>query len=112
MENLVEKPANYTVVFGDMAYNGKKKQIECPPATVNNKKKLPKHRVPMQEGEMSVGISKEIKAEYEKDENGKITSIRYLDKEEVPEMPKITGEFKGDIAENGEIIRDTADIDR
>lgn len=32
--------------------------------------------------------------------------------EEVPEMPKITGEFEGTIASNGEIIRQIADNER
>lgn len=81
MENLVEKPANYTVVFGDMAYNGKEKQIECPPTTVNNRKRLPKRGEPMQEGEMLVDISKEVKAKYEKDKNGKIIRIEFEDRD-------------------------------
>lgn len=81
MENLVEKPANYTVVFGDMVYDGKKKQIECPPTTVNNKKMLPQNGVPMQEGEMLVDISKEEKANYEKDKNGKIIRIEFEDRD-------------------------------
>ncbi len=111
MENLVEKPANYTVVFGDMVYDGKKKQVECPPTTVNNKKAMPKKGIPMQEGELAINID-EVTAEYEKDENGRITNIRFFDRNEVPKMPEITGDFKGQIDENGEIIRDTADIDR
>lgn len=32
--------------------------------------------------------------------------------EKVPEMPEVTGEFKGIIAENGEIVRATADSER
>ncbi|MCI8352281.1 MAG: hypothetical protein HFJ58_01465 [Clostridia bacterium] len=80
MENSIEKPANYTVVFGDMAYDGKKKQIECPPTTVNNRKMLPKCRVPMQEGEIIVNIMA-AKARYDKDENGKIIRIEFEEKD-------------------------------
>lgn len=76
MENLVENPANYTVVFGDMVYDGKRKQIECPPTTVNNKKILPQKGVPMQEGEILINLE-EARAKYEKDENGKIIRIEY-----------------------------------
>lgn len=32
--------------------------------------------------------------------------------EEVPEMPKITEDYKGTIADNGEIIRQTSDSER
>lgn len=80
MERSIEKPENYTVVFGDMVYDGKKKQIECPPTTVNNKKMLPKFRVPMQEGEVVIDLVS-AKAKYDKDENGKIIKIEYEDKD-------------------------------
>lgn len=80
MERSIEKPENYTVVFGDMVYDGKKKQIECPPTTVNNKKVLPKFGVPMQEGEVVIDLVS-AKAKYDKDENGKIIKIEYEDKD-------------------------------
>lgn len=80
MENSIEKPANYKVVFGDMAYDGKTNQIECPPTTVNNKKMLPKYRVPIQEGEIIVNITA-ARARYDKDENGKIIKIEFEEKD-------------------------------
>lgn len=80
MKNSVEKSENFTIVFGDMAYDEEKEQIECPPSTVNNKKMLPKYRVPMQEGEMVINIA-EARAKYEKDENGKIIKIEFEEKE-------------------------------
>ncbi len=110
MENSIEKPENYKVVFGDMAYDGKTNQIECPPTTVKNKINLPKYKVPMQEGEVVIKVENS-RAEYEKDENGKIIRMISLDRE-VPKMPEITGDFEGEINEKGEIVRDTADIDR
>lgn len=80
MGNSIEKPANYTVVFGDMAYDEEKEQIECPPTTVNNRKKLPQKGREMPEGEMTIKIGN---VKYDKDENGKITNVQFLDKEEL-----------------------------
>ena len=77
-----KKPENFVIVCGDMAYDEEKEQIECPPSTVNNKKILPKYNVPMQEGEMVINIE-EAKAKYEKDENGKIIKIEFIEKEKV-----------------------------
>lgn len=57
MKNSIEKSQNFIVVFGGMAYDEEKEQIECPPSTVNNKKMLPRYRVPMQEGEMAINAS-------------------------------------------------------
>ncbi len=70
---------NFTVVFGDMAYDKEKDTIECPPTTVNNKKMLPKYRVPMQEGEISV---KTGRVKYDKDQNGIIRNVQFINDKE------------------------------
>ena len=80
MGNSIEKPIK--IVCGEMAYNGKDKNIQCPPTTVNNKKILPRYRVPMQEGEVVINLV-EAKAKYEKEENGKIIKIEYISKEDM-----------------------------
>ena len=72
MKNSIKKPQDFTVVFGSMAYDEEKEQIECPPSTVNNKKMLPKYKVPMQEGDMIVNISEWVKYNVN---NGKIVSV-------------------------------------
>ncbi len=78
MGSLTKKTANSIIVFGDMTYDGQKEKIECPPSTVNNKKMLPKYRVPMQEGEIAISV---IQTRFEKDENGKIVRFEDINKE-------------------------------
>ena len=56
MGNSNEMPKELKIVCGDMAYDEEKETIECPPSTVNNKKMLPRYRVPMQEGEMEINL--------------------------------------------------------
>ena len=56
MGNSNEMPKELKIVGGDMAYDEEKETIECPPSTVNNKKMLPRYRVPMQEGEMEINL--------------------------------------------------------
>lgn len=56
MGSSIEMPKGLKIVCGDMAYDEEKETIECPPSTVNNKKMLPKYRVPMQEGEMEINL--------------------------------------------------------
>lgn len=51
-----EMPKELKIVCGDMAYDEENEKIECPPSTVNNKKMLPRYRVPMQEGEMAISL--------------------------------------------------------
>lgn len=79
MGNSIEKPANYKVFFGDMEYDEEKGKFECPPTTLNNIKKLPQKGKEMPEGEMSIKIGY---CKYEKDENGKITSVQFLKENE------------------------------
>lgn len=80
MGNSIEKPAKkITVVFGDMPYDAEKKTIQCPPTTVNDKMALPKHGLSILEGEVVINLGY---AKYEKDENGKIVKVEFLEKEE------------------------------
>lgn len=104
MGSSIEMPKELVIVCGDMAYDAEKETIECPPSTVNNKKKIPQAGRILPEGEMTIKLESCI---YSKDENGKIIEVK-----DVPEMPKITGDFKGTIADNGEIIRQTSDSER
>lgn len=82
MENSIERP-NFEVVFGDMSYDAKTEQIECPPTTVNNRKKLPQKGREIPEGEVSIQLGY---CEYQKDENGKITNVKFLNKESKEEV--------------------------
>ena len=82
MGNSIEKPAEFTVVFGDMAYDAEKENIQCPPTTVNNRKKLPQKGRQMPEGEISIKLGY---AKYEKDENGKIVNVQFVEKEDLKE---------------------------
>ncbi len=108
MKNSANKEENYVIVCGEMACN-EEREFKCPPSTVNNKKKLPQKGKTIPEGEISIKLGY---ARYGKDENGNIVNVQFQDKDKIPEMPKITGEYKGNIAENGEIIRQTADSER
>lgn len=84
MGNSIEKPARkFTVVCGDMAYDAEKEHIQCPPTTVNNRKALPQYGMPMLEGEIAINLGH---VKYEKDENGKITNVKFLEKEEVEKV--------------------------
>lgn len=78
MGSSIEMPKGLKIVCGDMAYDAEKETIECPPSTVNNKKMLPKYRVPMQEGEMEINL---VETTYKR-ENGKIVSY-YKDGQEI-----------------------------
>lgn len=73
MGRSIEKPIK--IVCGDMAYDALKEQIQCPPTTVNNVKRIPQKGREMPEGEMSIKIGY---CKYEKDENGKITNVQFL----------------------------------
>lgn len=108
MGSSIEKPANYTVVFGDMAYDAEKEQIECPPSTVNNRKALPQKGKAMPEGEMAINVGY---ARYEKDENGKITKVEFLNKEDILPEEQLTKQGVK-IADNGEIIKAANDSER
>lgn len=55
MENSIERPANFEVVFGDMTYDESRVTIECPPTTVNNRKKI-SQGITMPEGEMTLKL--------------------------------------------------------
>lgn len=82
MGNSIEKPEKLQIVFGDMAYDAEKETIECPPKTVNNRKMLPKYRVPMQEGEITINL---VSTRFDK-ENGKIVSYEdYVDNKDKEE---------------------------
>jgi len=78
MGNSIEKPLE--IVCGDMAYDGKKRSIECPPTTVNNKKTLPRKGRAIPEGEVVIKLGY---VKYEKDENGIIKNVQFLNKEDV-----------------------------
>lgn len=67
--SIIERPIK--IVCGEMAYDGKTKNIECPPETVKNVKMLPKFRVPIQEGELAIKVEESI-CEID---NGKIISL-------------------------------------
>ncbi len=71
MGNSIEKPENFKIVCGEMAYDGKTKNIECPPSTVKNVKMLPRYRVPMQEGELAIKVEESIC----QIDNGKIINL-------------------------------------
>ena len=107
MRNSIEK-SEEMVVFGAMACN-ESKEFKCPPETVNNKKKLPQKGKEMPEGEITIKLGY---VRYDKDEKGNIVNVQFENKDKIPEMPKITGEYKGTISENGEIVRQTADNER
>lgn len=108
MGNSIEKPANYTVVFGDMEYDLEKGSFECPPTTLNNKKKLPQKGKAIPEGEMVINLGY---AKYDKDENGKIVNVQFLNKEDILTEEQLAKQGCR-IAENGEIIRTANDSER
>lgn len=87
METSIEKPIKYSIVCGEMAFDEQKGKFECPPTTLNNKKKLPQKGVPMQEGEMSIKLGL---ASYEKDENGKIVNVKFINKENEKDSEEMT----------------------
>lgn len=84
MGSSIEMPKGLKIVCGDMAYDAEKETIECPPSTVNNKKKIPQKGRVLPEGEMTIKLGL---AQYSRDENGKIINVQYLEnkkeKEEV-----------------------------
>lgn len=82
MGNSIEKPEKLEIVFGDMTYDEEKETIECPPKTVNNRKRLPEHGIPMQEGEITINL---VSTKFDK-ENGNIVSYEdYVDNKDKEE---------------------------
>lgn len=82
MGSSIEMPKELKIVCGDMAYDEEKDTIECPPSTVNNKKKIPQKGRILQEGEMTIKLGL---AQYSRDENGKIINVQFLESQKQKE---------------------------